>query len=86
MNATTKAIIARLPQHDILTPVDISIAYGMGSPNPILADIKVGRLSANAVNGRFLVHREEAIRYVTANEYVPDEADIEKAMKKQRKK
>lgn len=78
MNATTQAILDRLPQRDILTPVDIAIAYGMRSQNPILADIKLGRMSVHAVNGRFLVARAEAVRYITENEYVPDEAALTK--------
>lgn len=78
MNATTQAIIARLPQCDLLTTVDIAAAYGMKTAKPILSDIKIGRLAANAVGGRFLVSRPEAIRYISANEYVPDEAELKK--------
>ena len=85
MNATTQAILDRLPQRDILTPVDISIAYGMRSPNPILADIKVGRMSVHSVNGRFLVSRAEAVRYISSNEYVPDEGDLAEQKKAQKK-
>lgn len=85
MNATTQAILDRLPQQDILTPVDIALAYGMRSPNPVLADIKVGRMSVHSVNGRFLVSRAEAIRYISANEYVPDEGEIAKCKKYQKK-
>ena len=74
MNPTTQAIIDRLPKKPILVPAEIAAVYGLKSSNPVLADIKTGRLAANSINGRFLVSYEAAVRYVEQNEYVPDEA------------
>ncbi|MBQ8112195.1 MAG: hypothetical protein IJ146_03205 [Kiritimatiellae bacterium] len=74
MNATTKAIIDRLPKKPILAPGDISAAFGMASTNPILADIKAGRLAANVVGGKYYIAREEAVRYIESTEFKADEA------------
>ena len=76
MNATTQAIIDSLPRKPILTPADIAAAYGLATTAPVLADIKVGRLSANVINGRYLISRAEAERYIKANEFSPDEGEI----------
>ena len=76
MNATTLSIIQALPRKPLLSPADISAAYGLATSSPILADIKVGRLAANAINGRYLISRREAERYIEANEYTPDEGTI----------
>ena len=76
MNATTLSIIQALPRKPLLSPADISAAYGLATSSPILADIKVGRLAANAINGRYLISRQEAERYIEANEYTPDEGTI----------
>ena len=74
MNATTKAIIDRLPSKPILSPGDIAAAYGMATTNPILADIKAGRLAANVVGGKYYIARVEAARYIESTEYKADEA------------
>ena len=76
MNATTEAIIALLPKKPILVPAEIAAAYGLASANPILADIKTGKLAANIVNGRYLIARAEAERYIEANEFIPDEGTL----------
>lgn len=76
MNATTLSIIQALPRKPLLSPADISAAYGLATSSPILADIKVGKLAANAINGRYLISRQEAERYINANEYTPDEGTI----------
>lgn len=76
MNATTQAIIAQLPKKPILIPAEIAAAYGLASANPILADIKVGKLAANVINGRYLISREAAESYIAANEYEPEEGAI----------
>ena len=76
MNATTQAIIAQLPKKPILIPAEIAAAYGLASANPILADIKVGKLAANAINGRYLISRDAAEAYIAANEYEPEEGTI----------
>ena len=76
MNTTTQAIIESLPRKPILTPADIAAAYGLASANPILADIKIGKLAANSINGRYLISRSEAERYIEANEFIPDEGTL----------
>ena len=73
MNATTKAIIERLPQKPILIPAEIAAAYGLATTNPILADIKAGKLAANAINGKYIISRAAAEAYIEANEYAPEE-------------
>ena len=74
MNPTTQAIIDRLPKKPILVPAEIAAVYGLKSSNPVLADIKTGKLAASAINGRFIVSRSAAIQYIERLEYVPDEA------------
>ena len=76
MNATTQAIIAQLPKKPILIPAEIAAAYGLATSNPILADIKTGKLAANIINGRYLISRSEAERYIEANEFIPDEGTL----------
>jgi hypothetical protein len=76
MNTTTQAIIAALPKKPILTPADIAAAYGLAGTTAILADIKVGRLAANSINGRYIISRKAAEEYIAANEYKPDEGTI----------
>jgi len=76
MNATTKAIIAQLPKKPILIPAEIAAAYGLATAVPIIADIKTGKLAANVINGRYLISREAAERYIAANEYEPEEGSI----------
>lgn len=76
MNTTTQAIINQLPKKPLVSPADVAAAYGLASTNPILADIKVGKLAANTINGRYLISRSEAERYIEANEYQPDEGTI----------
>jgi len=73
MNATTQAIIALLPKKPILIPAEIAAACGLATTAPILADIKTGKLAANSINGRYLISRSEAERYIELNEYTPDE-------------
>ena len=76
MNATTQAIIDQLPRKPLVSPADVAAAYGLATTTPILADIKVGKLAANAINGRYLISRSEAERYIEANEFIPDEGTI----------
>ena len=76
MNATTKAIIAQLPKKPILIPAEIAAAYGLATADPILADIKTGKLAANSINGRYLISRSEAERYIELNEYSPEEGTL----------
>ena len=76
MNTTTQAIIALLPKKPILIPAEIAAAYGLAGTTAIIADIKVGKLAANIINGRYLISRSEAERYIEANEFIPDEGTI----------
>ena len=76
MNATTAAIIALLPKKPILIPAEIAAACGLSTTAPIIADIKTGKLAANSINGRFLISRSEAERYIELNEYTPEEGTI----------
>ena len=74
MNATTQAIIDRLPQKPILIPGELSAAFGMSTPYAILDEIKRGKIAASSVGGKFYIAREEAARYVEATAFIPDEA------------
>jgi len=73
MNATTQTILARLPRKPLLTPREVADAYGLKTADPILADIRTGKLAANKVCGRYIVSRGAAEAYIRANEYAPDE-------------
>ena len=76
MNATTKSIIDLLPKKPLIAPADIAAAYGLATAVPIIADIKGGKLAANSINGRYLIARAEAERYIESNEFIPDEGTI----------
>lgn len=78
MNATTQAIIDRLPKKPILAPGDIAAAYGLATCSSILADIKTGKLEVNAVGGKYLISHAAAEAYIAANEYKPQEGTIRK--------
>ena len=81
MNATTEAIVARLPKKALLSPADIAAACGLATSDPIIADIKTGRLAAARIGGKYIVSREEAVRYVRSLAYIheilsaPEEAE-----------
>lgn len=74
MNATTQAIIDRLPQKPVLSPGDIAAAYGMPDATPILEAIRRGRILAATVGRKFYVSRDEAARYIETTAYQADEA------------
>lgn len=76
MNATTLSIIQALPRKPILTPADIAAAYGLATTNSIIAAIKVGRLEANMIGGKYIISREAARDYIVSNEYQPDEGTV----------
>jgi hypothetical protein len=78
MNATTKAIIDRLPRKPLLTPKEVADAYGLKTNDPVLADIRLGRIAANVVGGKYIISREAAAAYIAANEYKPQEGTIRK--------
>lgn len=76
MNATTKAIIERLPHKPLISPADIADAYGLKTNDPILADIKTGKLQTNKISGKYIIARKAAEKYIEANEFRPDEGTI----------
>ena len=76
MNTTTQAIISQLPRKPLLSPAEVAAAYGLATTNAIIADIKLGRLPANVVGGKYIISRSAAEAYVAANEYKPDEGHI----------
>ena len=75
MNATTQAIIDRLPKKPILIPGEIAAAFGMATAPPILDAIRRGKMAASCVGGKFLIARDEAARYIEATAFIPDEAE-----------
>lgn len=76
MNATTLAIIQQLPRKPLLSPADVAAAYGLASTNPIIADIKTGKLQANVLNGKYIISRDAARDYIVSNEFTPDEGTL----------
>lgn len=74
MNATTQAIINRLGNKPVLSPVDISAAFGMATPAAIIDAIKRGRIACACVGCKFYISRDEAARYIESTAYKPDEA------------
>ena len=73
MNATVEAIITRLPKKALLGPADIAPACGLATSDPILADIKFGKVAAARIGGKYLISREEAERYIRSLAYTPEE-------------
>lgn len=78
MNATTQAIIERLPTKPLLSPKEVADAYGLKSNDSILADIKAGRLAANRIGSQYVISRSAAEAYIAANEYQPEEGTVKK--------
>lgn len=76
MNTTTEAIINQLPRKPLLSPADISAAYGLATTKSILDDIKTGKLAANMIGGKYVISRDAARDYIAANEYTPDEGTL----------
>ena len=74
MNATTQAIIERLPMKPVLSPSDIADAYGLPDSTLVLEAIKRGRILAATVGRKFFISREEAARYIESTAYKADEA------------
>ena len=74
MNATTQAIIDRLPMKPVVIPAEIAAVFGMSSTSPILEAIKRGKIEASCVGGKFYISRDEAARYIESTEYKADEA------------
>lgn len=78
MNSTTQAIIERLPKKPLLSPKEVADAYGLKTSDPVLADIKAGKISANIIGGKYIIAHEAAAAYIAANEYQPEEGTIKK--------
>ena len=74
MNATTQAIIDRLPKKPVLIPAELAALYGMADGGPILAAIRRGQIAAACICGKFYISREEAARYIESTAYTADEA------------
>ena len=74
MNATTQAIIDRLPKKLVITPGAIASAYGMSSSFAIIDAIKRGQIAASCVGGKFYISHDEAARYIESTAYKADEA------------
>lgn len=73
MNATTQAIIDRLPKKLVITPGAIASAFGMASSYAIIDAVKRGQIAASCVGGKFYISREEAARYIESTAYKADE-------------
>ncbi len=74
MNPTVSAIVGRLPKKPLVSPQEIADAFALLSTRPVLDDITAGLLASVKVGNRYLVARDEAIRYVSSKAVVPDEA------------
>jgi hypothetical protein len=74
MNATTQALIDRLPQKPVLIPAEIAAVFGMADGGPIIAAIRRGKISASIVERKFYISRDEAARYIESTAYTADEA------------
>ena len=77
MNATARKIVSRLPDRPMLSPGDISAAFGLATTQPILQDIALGLLEAVKVGNRYIVSEEEACRYIVSKSVLPSEGTIE---------
>lgn len=74
MNATTQAILDRLPKKPILAPADIAAVFGMATAAAIIDAIKRGKIECACVGGKFYISRDEAARYIESTAYKADEA------------
>lgn len=64
MNATTQAIISRLPDKPLLSPGEIAAALGLKSSWSVIQDIASGKLAAAKIGNRYIISDAEARRYV----------------------
>ena len=76
MNATTQAIIDRLPKKPLLTPQEIAGAFALQTPHAILQDIACGRLAAAKMGARYIVSAAEARRYIASKAVIPTEGTL----------
>jgi len=78
VNPTVSAIVGRLPKKPLVSPQEIADAFSLTTPQTVIGDIAAGLLAAVKVGNRYLVARDEAIRYVSSKAVVPDEAVLPK--------
>ena len=78
MNKTTEIIKARLPHRELLGPADLAAAMGHATTATILQAIKDGRIAAakSVNNGRFVIARIEAERFIDSTAYKPQEGRL----------
>ena len=76
MNATTQAIIDRLPKKPLLSPQEISDAFALATTQVVLQDIACGRLAAAKMGARYIVSAAEARRYIASKEVIPTEGTL----------
>ncbi len=85
MNPTVSAIVDRLPRKPLVSPQEIAAAFSLTTPQTVIGDIAAGLLAAVKVGNRYLVARDEAVRYVSSKAVVPDEAVLPKPKSNQTK-
>ena len=78
MNATVEAIKRRFPGKILLSSGDIASACGFSTSAAILSAIKLGKIDAVRFGKRFVIGREEAIRFLEEAAYNPEEGEIPK--------
>lgn len=76
MNATTQAIIDRLPGKPLVSPQEIADAFALATSQSIVQDIVAGKCGAVKIGNRYIVHIDEAKRYVISKEVIPTEGTL----------
>jgi excisionase family DNA binding protein len=69
INATAQAIIDRLPQTQLLTPLDIAMAFGLKSNHSVYEAAQEGKLAAIRIGNKVLVSRDEVIKWINSLTY-----------------
>ena len=78
MNATTQAIIRRLPDKPLISPQEIADAFALQTPHVVIQDIACGKLAAARMGNRYIIARDEAARYIATKTVIPTEGSIPK--------
>lgn len=78
MNATTRAIINRLPDKPLISPQEIADAFAFATSQAVIQDIASGQCGAVKVGNRYIVSIDEAKRYVASKEVIPTEGSLPK--------
>ncbi len=68
MKKTTDAIIARLPDKELLSPLELAAAFGLKTSQPILNQIDLGKLSASKLEKGLSISRDVAIEFIQSCE------------------